>query len=72
MPKQKGEGRAHRPRTTAKIELDLDEADRLLGTIEDARMALQRLQATPDLCDALVTWIRVLHSKMGLEEGGLE
>jgi hypothetical protein len=51
--------------------LDLDEAFRVLEAIEDARLALRELGAAPGLQDELATVIRLLHGRLGLDEGGV-
>jgi hypothetical protein len=51
--------------------LNLGESLRILEALEDARDALRRLGLVPGLQDELATVIRVLHGKLGLEEGGL-
>ena len=56
------------PRT---IVLDLDEAFRVLEALEDARLALRERGAAPGLQDELATVIRVLHGKLGVDEGGV-
>lgn len=56
------------PRT---IELDLDEAFRVLEALEDSRLALRDHAAALGLQDELATVIRVLHGKLGLDEGGV-
>lgn len=56
------------PRT---VVLDLDEAFRVLEALEDARLALRERGAAPGLQDELATVIRVLHGKLGLDEGGV-
>jgi hypothetical protein len=48
--------------------LDLDEAFRVL---EDARLALRQAGAAPGLQDELATVIRLLHGRLGLDEGGV-
>ena len=53
------------------ISCDLDEAFRLLAALEDARLALRERGAAPGLQDELATVIRVLHGKLGLDEGGV-
>jgi len=55
------------PRT---VVLDLDESFRVLEALEDARLALRERGAAPGLLDELATVIRVLHGKLGLDEGG--
>jgi hypothetical protein len=56
------------PRT---VLLDLDEAFRVLEALEDARLALRDRDGAPGLQDELATVIRVLHGKLGLDEGGV-
>jgi hypothetical protein len=51
--------------------LSLDEAFRLLEALEDARLELRERGAAPGLQDELATVVRVLHGKLGLEEGGV-
>ena len=51
------------------IVLTLDEVFRVLEGLEDARLALRG--AAPGLQDELATVIRVLHGKLGLDEGGV-
>jgi hypothetical protein len=51
--------------------LDLDDAFRVLEALEDARLALGERRAAPGLQDELATVIRVLHGKLGLDEGGV-
>jgi hypothetical protein len=51
--------------------LDLDEAFRVLEALEDARLALREAQLELGLQDELATVIRLLHSRLGLDEGGL-
>jgi hypothetical protein len=54
------------------VVLSLDEAFRVLEAIEDARLALRELGAVPGLQDELATVIRMLHGKLGLDEGGVQ
>ena len=56
------------PRT---VVLSLDDAFRVLEAIEDARLALRELSAALGLQDELATIIRVLHGRLGLDEGGV-
>jgi hypothetical protein len=56
------------PRT---VVLSLDDAFRVLEAIEDARLALRELGAAPGLQDELATVIRVLHGRLGFDEGGV-
>jgi hypothetical protein len=51
--------------------LDLDEAFRVLEALEDARLALRGRGSAPGLQDELATVIRVVHGKLGLDEGGV-
>ena len=51
--------------------LDLDEALRILEALEDALLAFERRALDPGLCDELATVIRVLHVRLGFDEGGL-
>ena len=51
--------------------LDLDEAFRVLEALEDARLALRQVGAAPGLQDELATVIRLLHGRLGLDEGGV-
>ncbi|HNJ98359.1 MAG TPA: hypothetical protein PLV13_09555 [Ilumatobacteraceae bacterium] len=54
------------------VALSLDEAFRVLEGIEDARLALRERGAAPGLQDELATVIRMLHGKLGLDEGGAQ
>ena len=51
--------------------LDLDETFRVLEALEDARFALREISAAPGLQDELATVIRILHSRLGFDEGGV-
>jgi hypothetical protein len=51
--------------------LDLDEALRLLEALEDALLALVRVEYELGLQDELATMIRLLHGRLGFDEGGL-
>ena len=53
------------------IGLTLDETFRVLEAIEDARLELAERSAAPGLQDELATVIRMLHGKLGLDEGGM-
>ena len=53
------------------VVLDLDEAFRVLEALEDARLELRERGAAPGLQDELATVIRVLHGKLGLDDGGV-
>jgi hypothetical protein len=54
------------------VALSLDESFRVLEAIEDARLALRERGAAPGLQDELATVIRLLHGKLGLDEGGVQ
>jgi len=54
------------------VELSLDEAFRVLEAIEDARLALREHGAAPGLQDELAPVIRMLHGKLGFDEGGVQ
>jgi hypothetical protein len=51
--------------------LSLDEAFRVLEALEDARFALREAGLAPGLQDELATVIRLIHGRLGFEEGGL-
>ncbi|MGI9119872.1 MAG: hypothetical protein ACR2G7_07110 [Acidimicrobiales bacterium] len=51
--------------------LDLDEAFRVLEALEDARLSLLEASAAPGLQDELATVIRLLHGRLGFDEGGV-
>jgi hypothetical protein len=51
--------------------LDLDEAWRVLAALEDALLELENRGAAPGLRDELATVIRVIHGRLGLDEGGV-
>jgi hypothetical protein len=51
--------------------LDLEEAFRVLEALEDARLALRERGAAPGLQGELATVIRMLHGKLGFDEGGV-
>ena len=50
--------------------LDLDESFRVLEALEDARLELRDRGAALGLQDELATVIRLLHGRLGLDEGG--
>ena len=54
------------------VVLSLDESFRVLEAIEDARLALRERGAAPGLQDELATVIRMLHGKLGFDEGGVQ
>ena len=51
--------------------LSLDESFRVLEALEDARLAMRETGLAPGLQDELATVIRMLHGRLGLEEGGV-
>ena len=53
------------------IVLTLDEAFRVLEALEDARLELRDARAALGLQDELATVIRILHGRLGLDEGGV-
>ena len=53
------------------LTLSLDEAFRVLESLEDARLALRERGAAPGLQDELATVIRLLHGKLGFDEGSV-
>lgn len=50
--------------------LDLDEAFRVLEALEDALRAMEEAGLAPGLRDELATVIRLIHGRLGLDEGG--
>jgi hypothetical protein len=50
--------------------LDLDEAFRVLEGLEDALLAFERRCIELGLQDELATIIRIVHRRLGLDEGG--
>ena len=55
----------------ARVVLDLDDAFRVLEALEDARLALREAEVGLGLQDELATVIRLLHGRLGLDEGGV-
>ena len=55
-----------------RVGLSLEEAFRVLEAIEDARLALRERGAAPGLQDELATVTRMLHGKLGFDEGGVQ
>jgi hypothetical protein len=53
------------------ILLDLGEALRVLEALEDALAAIEEAGLVPGLQDEIATVIRVLHIRLGFDEGGL-
>lgn len=51
--------------------LSLDEAFRVLEALEDSLSAMESAGLAPGLVDELATVIRILHGRLGLDEGGL-
>lgn len=50
--------------------LNLEEAFRVLEALEDARLAMRESGLAPGLQDELATVIRIIHGRLGFEEGG--
>lgn len=55
----------------ARVVLDLDDAFRVLEALEDSRLALREAGLGLGLQDELATVIRLLHGRLGLDEGGV-
>lgn len=53
------------------ILLDLGEALRVLEALEDALSTMEQAGLAPGLRDEIATVIRVLHARLGFDEGGL-
>ncbi len=51
--------------------LGLDEAFRVLEALEEALLALEEAGLALGLQDELATVIRLVHGRLGLDEGGL-
>ena len=51
--------------------LSLDEAFRVLEALEDGLLAMEEADVAPGLRDELATVIRLLHVRLGLDEGGV-
>ena len=51
--------------------LDLDEAFRVLEGLEDSLHELELVSAAPGLRDELATVIRIVHRRLGFDEGGV-
>ncbi len=51
--------------------LDLGEAPRVLSALEDALVSIEDARLAPGLQDEIATVIRVLHVRLGFDEGGL-
>ena len=52
--------------------LNLDEAFRVLEALEDALLAMEEADVAPGLRDELATVIRLIHVRLGLDEGGVQ
>lgn len=50
--------------------LDLDESFRVLEALEESMLALVEARLAPGLLDELSTVIRMLHDRLGFDEGG--
>ena len=53
------------------IALNREESFRVLEALEDARLAMRDARLAPGLQDELATVIRIIHGRLGLEEGGV-
>ena len=51
--------------------LSLDEAFRVLEGLEDSVSTIENAGLAPGLVDELATVIRIIHGRLGLDEGGL-
>ncbi|MHB8504963.1 MAG: hypothetical protein ACYDEN_04480 [Acidimicrobiales bacterium] len=51
--------------------LTLEEAFRVLEALEDARLAMRETGLALGLQDELATVIRMIHGRLGFEEGGV-
>jgi hypothetical protein len=51
--------------------LSLEEAFRVLEALEDARLAMGESALAPGLQDELANVIRIVHGRLGFEEGGV-
>jgi hypothetical protein len=51
--------------------LNLDEAFRVLEALEDARLAMRETGLALGLQDELATVIRLIHGRLGFDEGGV-
>ena len=52
------------------IESGLIQRAEVLEALEDSRLELREASAAPGLQDELATVIRILHSRLGFDEGG--
>ena len=50
--------------------LSLEEAFRVLEALEDALLSMEEANVAPGLRDEVATVIRLLHIRLGLDEGG--
>jgi hypothetical protein len=55
----------------SQLVLPLEEAFRVLEALEDARLALRDSGVALGLQDELATVIRIVHGRLGLDEGGV-
>lgn len=54
------------------VVLSIFETFRVLEGLEDARLVLWERGAAPGLQDELATLIRMMHGKLGIDEGGAQ
>jgi len=52
--------------------LELEDAFRVLEALEDSLLALEEAGLVPGLRDELATVVRLVHGRLGLDEGGLK
>jgi len=53
------------------LHLNLEEAFRVLEALEDARLAMEEAGVALGLQDEVATVIRLVHDRIGLDEGGV-
>jgi hypothetical protein len=56
--------------TSTDLLLSLDEAFRVLEALEDSLLAMEESDLAPGLRDEVATVIRIVHVRLGLDEGG--
>ena len=55
----------------SELHLNLEEAFRVLEALEDARLAMEEAGVALGLQDEVATVIRLVHDRLGLDEGGV-